>query len=362
MIGLSPVGTPEDADIVIVAAPRGRILNLAGTVVHTGKRSLVVSDFTDREKKALRQEGIEALDFFEIGPFVRKLTGVPEAKLPPEPAEQPPLERPQTPSNAKVIPVGSTKGGVGKSTIAVNLAVHLSKLGRTVLVDFDARYGDVALTTYLDRPAPVTVTDWDPGRDLITSPKVTDLCVLPFGSHAPYRADETLGVKILADLKSRFDFVVVDLGVFADLWCINAAVKMADAIILVADQSDKCLVEMTSFIHLEANHISREKMRLIINKVGLEPIHTTGEIQRALGFSAHHEVPFDQMVGQAVMRKTFPVLWPKKAKAGRAMRDTFGNLFGDVKEEPRRKRWILPAVAVVILGAAFVVALAEKIL
>ena len=43
--------------------------------------------------------------------------------------------------DARVITVTSGKGGVGKSNVAVNLAVQMQKMGKRVLV-FDADYGD----------------------------------------------------------------------------------------------------------------------------------------------------------------------------------------------------------------------------
>lgn len=347
LTNLKLVDSPNQADIVIVAAPRSKILEMAETVEDGSGRIVVVSDFTDHEKRLLTQEGLEALSFFDFEPFIRNLTGtmeqaeIEEIRIEPSVVQTPiepmqpvePVVPPAQLGGGKVVPVGSTKGGVGKSTIAVNLAVHLSKYGKTVLVDFDANHGDVPITTYLDRPAPVTVTGWDPNRDLIVSPKAPNLWVLPFSDKVPkpYMAGEVMGVEILTMLKTRFDYIIVDLGVFSDLWCINAAVKASDQIILVVDQSDKCLIEMTSFIHLESNHISRGKMKLMINKVGLEPIHTPNEVQRHLGFISHFEVPFDQMVSRAVEKRTFPVLM-SKSKAGRSMRGAFGEMFGYSRE------------------------------
>src|SRR2546425_4240554 len=62
------------------------------------------------------------------------------AHMPPRPGQQPPGPQP-LPGVDTIIAVGSGKGGVGKTTLAVNLAVALAKLGHGVgLLDADV-YG-----------------------------------------------------------------------------------------------------------------------------------------------------------------------------------------------------------------------------
>src|SRR5579884_2322339 len=60
--------------------------------------------------------------------------------MPPRPGQQPPTPQP-IPGVDTIIAVGSGKGGVGKTTLSVNLAVALAKLGHKVgLLDADV-YG-----------------------------------------------------------------------------------------------------------------------------------------------------------------------------------------------------------------------------
>lgn len=134
------------------------------------------------------------------------------------PAGEPARETAMQPGRSgRVVTVFSPKGGAGTTTVATNLAVLLATGGRTVcLVDLDLEFGDVSIMTGLSparslvdavgKPldgAALTslVTRWRPGVD----------CVLaPVDPSAAERIGSQVVSDLLAELRSRYDYVVVD--------------------------------------------------------------------------------------------------------------------------------------------------------
>ncbi|MFP3460151.1 AAA family ATPase [Arthrobacter globiformis] len=119
-----------------------------------------------------------------------------------------------------VIGVFSPKGGVGKTTVATNLAVGLGQLApmSVVLVDLDLQFGDVASGLYLNPEH--TVTDAvSPAANRDTLVLKTFLTVHPAGLYAlcapasPVEADFITPdqiTRLLEQLADEFQYVVVD--------------------------------------------------------------------------------------------------------------------------------------------------------
>ena len=132
------------------------------------------------------------------------------------------VEQPNQAGNAKgtVIGVFSPKGGVGKTTIATNIAVGLGKIApmSVVIVDLDLQFGDVASGLYLNPEH--TVTDAvSPAASQDTLVLKAFLTVHPSSIYAlcaptsPVEADHITPeqiTRLLEQLADEFQYVVVD--------------------------------------------------------------------------------------------------------------------------------------------------------
>lgn len=146
-------------------------------------------------------------------------------------------------SRGRVISVVSPKGGVGKTTIATNLAVGLARTAplSTVLVDLDVQFGDVASALNLDPEHTLL--------DVVRGPAVQDSMVLKTfltqhetglyavcGPSSPADADAVSAAdvaQLLQTLASEFRYVVVDTAPGLDDHAL-AAIDQTNELILVA--------------------------------------------------------------------------------------------------------------------------------
>jgi capsular exopolysaccharide synthesis family protein len=116
----------------------------------------------------------------------------------------------------RVISVTSPAAGDGKSTLALNLAISLAQSGKkTVIIESDLRRPKVHKLTGADnKQGVVDVLRGTLPLDLVIQPtQVPDLSVIPCGPR-PKDPAELLArpeyERFLEDLRSRFDYVIVD--------------------------------------------------------------------------------------------------------------------------------------------------------
>jgi pilus assembly protein CpaE len=200
----------------------------------------------------------------------------------------------------RVVTVFSPKGGVGKTTVAVNLALALTDRGaRTVcLVDLDLAFGDVAITMqqFPTHSIEQAVGSEDSIDLLMLEGLLTryqdSLMLLAAPSHPDVRERVTpvLVSKILRTLREGFDYVVVD-----------TAPSFDDQTLTALDETDECVVVATLDVPTLKNvkvaletmdllNIARGHRHLLLNRADDEVGITVDKVESILGMTVEAQV------------------------------------------------------------------------
>lgn len=186
---------------------------------------------------------------------------------------------------ARKIVVTSGKGGVGKTTIAVNLSAQLAKRGqRVVLCDADLGLNNVDVAAGVETLACYDVVDVIEGRcrakqALIKHPKYSNLHILTSGHSAPERYVSPQALKVVLEtLAPQFDFIIIDSPAGIDEG-FHRAVATADEAIVVTTphvsalrDADKVITMLKSY-HLKSVSVVVNMLRgeLILSGECLSP-------------------------------------------------------------------------------------------
>jgi pilus assembly protein CpaE len=174
----------------------------------------------------------------------------------------------------RVITIHSTKGGVGKTTISVNLSASLSRDGYKVAVlDIDLQFGDVSILFDLEPER--TMYEWvkedfekgkqdiqaymskhSSGVDILAAPTRPELAEIIKGDHIEY---------LITNLRGLYDYLIIDTSpslVETSL----VAIEKSDDILLITSLDIPTLKNVKIAIEtLELLNLS-DKIKVIVNR------------------------------------------------------------------------------------------------
>ncbi|MFA5890059.1 MAG: AAA family ATPase [Actinomycetota bacterium] len=212
----------------------------------------------------------------------------------------------------EVVTVFSSKGGVGKSFVAANLAVMLARrTGESVaLVDLDLQFGDLAIMLQMF-----------PARTMYDAAQ--NLARLDSGALKGYLAPHRSGVHLLAApfepglaetisgeavqrilrmLKQSFRYVIID-----------SPAAFTEHIVVALDESDHCVLitslDVPSIKNLKLAlqtldllGFSRERIRLVLNRADTEVGLRVSEVEKTLGTKVDVSIPSGREVPLSINR------------------------------------------------------------
>jgi pilus assembly protein CpaE len=230
-----------------------------------------------------------------------------------------------------VISLFGAKGGIGKTTLATNLAVALTRFRQesVALMDIDTRFGDVALV--LDLEPTRNITDVIRNIDEVDrfnirsylTPHQSGVGVLT----APTRPSEWRQVqpghvdRLIKVLAQTHDFVVLDTpGFFTEL--VGVALDMSDLVLLVTTLDVSSIKDCAMAIDMLSNSdFPMDRVKLVINHPSNIQRVDLKQVSEVTNCEVFWNVPFDKSIVSGSQAGTPIVMSRPNSRGARSMID-----------------------------------------
>ena len=221
-------------------------------------------------------------------------------------------------NSCKIISTFSNKGGIGKTSVAVNLAVEIAEMTKekTALIDLNLQLGDVS--TFLDLTPSFDVCyvvnnlaniDKTNITNALTRYKNTSLYVIadPINIENSKEITSEQIKALILELKKTFSYIIIDVGTNIDAKTITA-LDMSDLILLCAIVNLPAVRNIQRCMNLfKKLNYAQEKIKLVLNRyMENEEIKTT-DIEEVVNQKVFWKIPNNYLTMMSAINKGVPV-------------------------------------------------------
>jgi pilus assembly protein CpaE len=231
-----------------------------------------------------------------------------------------------------VVTLFSPKGGVGVTTLAINLATHIhtSTKKSTLLVDLDLNAGDAS--TFFNIKPTYTISDVTANMSRLDKSFLKGVITRHnSGVHIlaePQRVEDATSIlgedirKVMGLLRTMFEYIIIDTEAAVDERTISA-LEMSDYILLVFVMSLPGIKNMQRYLrYLEGRGFGRDRVKLVVNRYVKKGDIRLEDAEKALNHNIFWSIPNDFESAMACLNKGIPLnMCSPRSKVNSSIKD-----------------------------------------
>lgn len=221
-------------------------------------------------------------------------------------------------NSCKIISTFSNKGGIGKTSIAVNLAVEIAEMTKekTALIDLNLQLGDVS--TFLDLTPSFDVCYVVNNLANIDKTNITN-ALTRYKNTSLYIAADPINIEsskeitaeqiksLIVELKKTFSYIIIDVGTNIDAKTITV-LDMSDLILLTAIVNLPAIRNIQRCMNLfKKLNYPPEKIKLVLNRYMENEEIKTSDIEDVVHQRVFWKIPNNYLTMMSAINKGVPV-------------------------------------------------------
>jgi pilus assembly protein CpaE len=249
-----------------------------------------------------------------------------------------------------LISVLGSKGGVGTTTIAVNLGVTLAEQENSpsvAILDMNTLFGEIPL--FLDITPKYNwgeiTKDVERLDDTflmnVLSKHSSGVHVLPSPGHLNGHQAPTTEImeRLLGVMKRMFDYVVIDCGQSTDETALKT-IQMSDEVLLISVLSLPCLANTNKLLRsfIDLGYLQKERVKVVLNRYIKKSEITMQDAKKGIGHDMFWIIPNDYGTTMSAINNGNPLskIAPR-SKIVKSFKEMTEMMFPGEKHESKKK-------------------------